>query len=653
MSKFWTNLILWVAPACFVMTVPAQVPFEKQGRFGQFDRQLLYDGPQPFDVIHSKLDIRLSMETDSLLGRSTITMLLKSAVDSIVLHAVGLRLDTVKVDGLQKAISMNTADETFTIYLGTVRNPGDTLAIDIAYERIVGHPRPSSRQGYYFFRDTLGLPSNLGYTFSEPSDARFWMPCYDEPWEKGTADINITVPAGYVAASNGRLLGTTNNGNGTVTWRWREDHQIATYLMCMTASRFSISTLPYVSTSGDTVPLQYYAWNVDSASCAAYLTTVGQMVGAYSGLFGEYPFDKYGMTVIVPFGYLGMEHQTLTTLNRFAATRERVVSHELAHQWWGDDVTCGTWRDIWLNESFATYSEALWKEHIGGLTALRNYMKDSLEHFFFGSWQGALYDPVGQGFNLFDDLVYGKGAWILHTLRGVVGDSMFFHVLNSYRQRFAGKSAVTTEFAAVVDSVVGIDMGWFFNQWVFGRGWPVYAWHATYQSADSITVEVAQLQDQNWPTYRMPIRLRVNYLGGGDTTVVVWDSLRLQTFSIPVSSQPGAVELDPDNWILKQTLPWPLSVEEHGPVRTFRLHQNFPNPFNASTTIAYSLAHMDWVSLKVFDLLGREVATLVNGYQQPGERVVNFNGDDLSSGIYVYRINSGGNMLSQRMILMK
>ena len=138
----------------------------------------------------------------------------------------------------------------------------------------------------------------------------------------------ITVPEGYVAASNGRWIGTTSNANGTVTWHWREDHQIATYLMCITASRFAVSTLPFVSTRGDTIPLQYFTWSIDSAAASAFLPTVHQMVALDESRFGDYPFDKYGMSSIVPFVYLGMEHQSMTTLNRYVQTDQRVVSED-------------------------------------------------------------------------------------------------------------------------------------------------------------------------------------------------------------------------------------------------------------------------------------------------------------------------------------
>jgi aminopeptidase N len=609
------------------------------------------DGPQPFDVISYSLDIALPMTSDALQGNCRMTLRLKNAVDSLTLHAVGLTFDSLRVDGVPKPVSFNDSLEQFTVHLGTIRNAGDTLRIGIAYHRTPGYPRPGSRQGYYFFRDTLGIPANLGYTFSEPSDARFWFPCYDEPWEKATAAITITVPSGYVAASNGKWLGTMDNGNGTVTWRWNETHQIATYLMCITVSRFAISTLPFVNTSGDTIPLQYYTWSPDSASAASFLPTVHAMMTEFSRRFGEYPFDKYGMTSIVPFVYLGMEHQTLTTMNRYMQTDHLVVSHELAHQWWGDLVTCGTWADIWLNEGFATYGEALWRESLGGFPALKSYMRDTLSRFQYGSWQGAVYDPLGQGFNLFDQVVYSKAGWVLHTLRGMIGDSLFFASLNAYRERYAGGSAVTTEFRAVVDSVCGRSMQWFFDQYIFGRGWPEYAVRHSW-SPDTIHLTVYQRQSASWPTFRMPMQVRV-YSGGDSATFLITDSLRTQSFALPYTTAPDSVVLDPDGWILKQMVPPPNFVEGKDLPGGFELQQNYPNPFNPLTTITFRIPQRDRVSLTLYDMLGRSVATLVDGVMDGGSHSLTFSGAALASGMYTYRLSTGGSSVSRRMILLK
>lgn len=645
-----------------VAMLPAQnvIPaVEKPGAFSvplsAFERvqsgETEYDGPQPFDMLSYRLDLSLAMTTPNLGGKVLMTMRLKEPVDTIVLHALGLSLDTVRVDLVEKNFTLDPAGETFSINLGGTRNAGDTLRIEVAYRRIPEDPRPGSRHGYYFFRDTIGLPSNLGYTFSEPSDARLWLPCYDEPWDKATADLHITVPVGYVPASNGRLVGRTDNGNGTMTWHWREDHQIATYLLCITVSRFTVSSLPYVTSANDTVPLQYYTWPADSAECAMYLQTVHDMMAVFSGLYGAYPFDKYGMTAIIPFGYLGMEHQSITTMNRFVRTWDKVVVHELAHQWWGDLVTCGTWADIWLNESFATYSEALWKEHLGGFSALKSYMKDSLEHFFFASWLGAVYDPVSQGFNLFDDVVYSKGAWILHTLRGVLGDSTFFRALVAYRSRYAGKSAITTELVEVVDSIAGSDMEWFFDQWIFGRGWPVYASEYDWTS-DSLRLTIYQIQPFDRPVYRMPIRVRA-YHGLTHTDFVVLDSLRTQTFLIPLTNSPDSVVLDPDGWILKQVGSPPLSVDLDERPSSFALHQNFPNPFNPTTTIVFDVPEASAVQVKVFDIVGREVVVIVDGAYPVGRHTVEFDGSSLASGVYILRMSSTQGLQVKKMVLLR
>jgi aminopeptidase N len=640
----------WVAEA----QTPLR-PFEKIGTF-ETDRNPLFParalvnprgvkGTAPVDILHYDLDLHLSMVSEHLRGRATITILMNAPGDSVVLNGVQLQIDSVLVDGVRSTIGPDTVHESFAVRLGRIRAAGDTVRVVLSYERPPALKRPSSRRGYYFFLDTLGIPSNLGYTMSEPSDARFWFPCVDEPWEKATSAMHITVPQGYVPASNGSLTSVIDNGDGTMTWHWKENHQIAPYLMCATVSRFSVSTLSFVRTLGDTIPLQYYTWHADSTQAAAYLPTVRQMVKVLSRVYGPYPFEKYGMSAIVPFAYGGMEHQTITTLNRFYITDDRVVVHELAHQWWGDLVTCGSWADVWLNESFATYTEALWQESLGGPIALKDYMA-GLMHLFYGSWQGAIYDPVSQGFNLFDDVVYSKGAWVLHTLRGVVGDSTYFRILSAYRQRHAERAAVTDDLAAVVDSVTGTDMRWFFSQWVYGKGWPrlqaSYTW-----SADSLLhLLIQQTQDPQWPLFRLPLVLRAYRAGAGTTDFSIVDSLRTESFTFPMTSAPDSVVLDPDGWVLKET------GGNAGPVGgggSIVLVQNFPNPFSSTTTFGYGIPIPSAVTLTVYDILGRRVATLVDQTQVPGFYQISFDASSWASGVYFYHLQSDPGSAGSRM----
>lgn len=429
---------------------------------------------------------------------------------------------------------------------------------------------------------------------------------------------------------------------------------IAPYLMAVTASRFVIASKPYMRGPGDTVPLEYYVWPADSAVTAAYLDDVHEMVSGLASIFGPYPFDKYGMVCVVPFGYGGMEHQSITTLNRYLKTDERVVVHELAHQWWGDLVTCATWPDIWLNESFATYSEALWQELKAGPAALRSYMLTGLLHFYYGSWQGAVYDPEGQGFNLFDDVVYSKGAWALHTLRGAVGDSVFFRSLHAYRARHAGGNATTAQFQAVVDSVAGSSTAWFFDAWVRGKGWPAYRVQRV-QTGDTLRLTVSQTQSASWPVF--PMWLEVRMQGGGrDTTVRIWNDARSTTYAFRPGFTADSVILDPQDRVLKQVTYLATAMQEEPRVpERMTLEQNYPNPFNGSTVIRFSAGDAAGarVRLAVHDVLGREVAVLYDGPGTVGERTVSFDASGMASGIYVYTLQAGQRRQARPMVLIR
>ncbi len=605
---------------------------------------------QPMDVLHYRLSLALAMSNADLRGVMEITLVLRSPADRVTLNEARLQLDSVTADGGAAPFSVDSTAEEFTVNLPSQRNTGDTVQLRIVYHRDPLVSRPSSRQGYYFFPDTINIPANLGYTMSEPSDARFWMPCRDDPSEKASAQISVSVPPGYVAASNGRLDSVTSAPGGGSVWHWREDHPIASYLMCVTASRFAVPSLPYLRSTGDTVPVQYYVWAEDSLQAAGYLPTVRNMIAAYADLFGPYPFDKYGMAGVVPFAYGGMEHQSMTTLNRFVETDERVVSHELAHQWWGDLVTCGTWSDIWLNESFATYSEALWAEHSGGTRALRSYMTGALEHFERGSWTGAVYDPLGQGFNLFDDVVYSKGAWVLHMLRGVLGDSVFFDALHRYRASFAGKSALTADFQNAVEAAAGRSLDWFFREWIYGDGWPTYEFSYSWQG-DLLSCTLRQRQGPSWQAFKMPLTLRAYHHVGGATSFLVWDSLRTQSFTLPLPYVPDSVALDPDHWVLRQSVPGPAPTGQI--TLSFRVQQNYPNPFNPRTRIQYSIPDRRNVTVAVYDILGRKVALLVQENKPPGEYVVDFDGSHLASGTYFVRVQAGGETIEKKMMLVK
>ncbi len=623
---------------------------------------------KPFDVVHYRLDARLAMINASFEGTMNIKVLITNATDSLLLHSVGLNFTSLTVNEIPASYSMFPTIETFSVRLPRVFTAGETLRVNINYIRDLNFPRPIyNKQGYYWFaKDTANkIEENIGYTMSEPIDARMWMPCYDDPSDKATCEINATVPIGYDAGSNGLLVGVTNNPDSTVTFRWREDLPITTYLMVISASKYSKFSQYYrrITNPSDSIEIINYMWKMDSAgttwNARQAFSKVPRMMEVFSTIFGEYPFAKYGHAVAYPFYYGGMEHQTLTTVHRGWLSvgaypfYDDWIAHELAHQWWGNLVTCKTWPDIWLNEGFATYSEILWREFNFGIQS-RNELLKRYTMFADASWKFAIYDPQSQGIPLFTWNVYSKAAWVLHMLRYLVGDTAFFNILNNYRDTYNHSSATTQDLINIVNSTTGVNYNWFFNQWIYGKGWVKYAYQTSWNSGNNkFTVTIQQQQDANWPTYKMPVEIKF-FWQWNDSTVTVWDSLRLQSFDFTLTSQPDSIQIDPNNKILKQIDPIFTSVlDDESQIDGFKLFQNYPNPFNPATNFQFSITDNQLTSLIVYNILGQEVATVISEVMQPGIYTISWDASGLPSGVYYYKIINRNFTETKKMILLR
>jgi hypothetical protein len=273
---------------------------------------------------------------------------------------------------------------------------------------------------------------------------------------------------------------------------------------------------------------------------------VTDILALYSNLFGEYPFvdEKYGQADFLWSG--GMEHQTCTSYGRW---NEGLYAHEIAHQWWGDMITCDSFHHIWLNEGFASYSEAFWFEHLyPGYTASEYQMDYQL---YLGPGTIYVEDPENQ--NIFDlGLSYYKGSWVLHMLRHITGDSLFLNILRNYYASPAQYGSATTEdFQAICENVSGMNLEKFFHQWIYEEFYPNYTFSWSWVQNGSnydIQLEIEQLQTNH--IFWMPIDVTVTTMDA-ETTFVVWDSLQTQSFQLSVNSEPLVLELDKYNWILK------------------------------------------------------------------------------------------------------
>jgi len=337
-----------------------------------------------------------------------------------------------------------------------------------------------------------------------------------------------------------------------------------------------------------------------------------------------------------------MEHQTMTSTG---STSEGIIAHELAHQWFGDMITLETWPHIWLNEGFATYGEILYREQRYGVTAYQSAIASRMESAITATTSLYVTDTTNMSLLFSNALVYSKGAVVLHMLRHVVGDSVFFQALKAYASdpRFVYGIATTEDFRAVVESVAGKSLEYFFTQWVYGELYPRYVctWGSAPQgNGHLVLAEISQTTGTpNPPFFTMPLDLKIVGLED-DTTIVVFNDLATQTFSVTVPFVPTNVVIDPENWVLNTATDIHAAVKDGQLVPVdYELEQNFPNPFNASTTIRFGLAVRSRVILEIYDIVGRKIGTVVDDVRDAGFYAELWTAE-VPTGTYVVRLQA-------------
>lgn len=506
------------------------------------------------DMLHYNLEIEIFPSTGALSGTNTMTV--QSLVDGLTEFTFRLRsnytITSATIGGTPISVSTDSIT-TRTATLDRTYNTGETFDLTIAYN---GNP-VSVGFGSINYQSLGG--QDLVFTLSEPYYSYSWWPCkdgdYAEPGDnsdKATVDIAIIAPDNMRSVSNGTLQGIDTLSGNRARYRWSSNYPIATYLVCFSSTDYNTWTLTYDYGSG-TMPVEFNIFPGDDTTQNrnAWGKCV-QMLATFEPLYGLYPFvdDKYGLYEFTFGG--GMEHQTNTGQGGFW---ESVTAHELSHQWWGDNVTCRTWHDIWLNEGFATYGEALWAEYkpgSSGLPALFSAMDDRRPSAVDDSVY--VYDTSDPG-RIFDGtFTYDKGGWALHQLRHVVGDTTFFDILAAYRAAYQGGAATTDDFAAVASGVFGQDLSWFFDEWVYGIGAPSYdyGWQTEQINGKNyLRLELSQTQNSGYGVFTMPVDVRVDTAGGSETHTV-WNDEEDEHFVVPISAAATGVAIDEFNWILTE-----------------------------------------------------------------------------------------------------
>ncbi|MEO7735230.1 MAG: M1 family aminopeptidase [Kofleriaceae bacterium] len=507
------------------------------------------------DIQHLALRIAVDPAARSVAGTVTLrTRVIAPETRTVVLDAVELAIESVEAHGL--ATTFQHDGKKLRIELAQPLAAGAELVLVIAY-----HGAP--RRGLYFIAPDEAYPDKPTQVWSQgqDEDSRYWFPCFDAPHEKATSELTVTVPAQLFAVSNGTLVSDRTDGDHR-TLHWRLDVPHSCYLITLAVGDFAT-----IETRWRDIPVVYYVERGREAACERTLARTPEMLELFSRKFGvSYPYPRYAQVFVADFIFGGMENTSATTLTDTVLLDERaaldydvdaLVAHELAHQWFGDLVTCRDWGEGWLNEGFATYSEYLWREHHEGRDAA-DLELDEWAEMYFGEDSGRYRRTIAtkhyeEPIDIFDHHLYEKGGRVLHMLRDVLGTAAFDATLAYYLDKHRHGVVESRDLARAVEDSSGKNLDWFFSQWVLdGAGHPelevAIRWDAADQLA-TVTVEQKQKVEGKTPLFRIPTRIRFR-IGERDHDVALDVVDVKHVFHLRLDGEPSQAIFDPGRVVL-------------------------------------------------------------------------------------------------------
>lgn len=529
------------------------VPLLAQERPRQLERI------RTFDVEHLKAELKIEPEKAKLSGTVTHTLKpLHEGFKQLELDCEALTVTKVTVDGREQKFELRAPKLVVT--LDRVYKKQEPLSVAVTYN---GSPTC----GMYFIRPDEFYPQKplCVWTQGEPEQNHFWLPCYDYSNDMQTTEMIVTVPIGLFALSNGRLVETrTDEAAATRTFHWKMDQPHVTYLISLVVGdlvphELEVGGLKITSYA----PRQFY----DEARMKRAFGRTGEMATLFNKLTGvEYPWPKYAQTIVPEFRSGGMENVSATTLTEFTlrdegaileSTADGLIAHELAHQWWGDLLTCKDWSHLWLNEGFATYFDALFTEYDLGAEAFA-YKNDSNRRAAIKiddpKPRPMVWDRYERPFEMFDARVYPKGACVLHMLRGLLGDDTFYSGVAGYARKHRNQTVETADFQRAMEAASGRKLDWFFEQWCLKAGAPKLEISWRFVAEDStarVKVRQAQATSELVPVFRLPTSIEFVSKRKATRFPVELDG-REQEFVFRLDAKPELVRLDPERYLLAE-----------------------------------------------------------------------------------------------------
>jgi aminopeptidase N len=534
---------------------PKRRPFAKAGTPKRTERIRFYD------IKHIKAELTIDTRKRTIRGVVTHSLApLHPYLTKVELDCgPKLKVSRVSTGGGSRRCDFATKEGKLHVTLDKAYEPGDTVDLAIEY---AGSPD----RGLYFVMPEAPYPEKRlsFWTQGESEETHDWIPCYDFPNERATSEMIVTTEKPLFVLSNGRLVETKDNADSTTTYHWKMDVPHVSYLISLAASDFAV----YRDKAGD-LPVDYYvAHQVNEATARRFMGKTPEMIRFFGDKTGQpYPYAKYAQVCVPDFLAGGMENITATTMTEIALHDEiaalehdedGLVSHELAHQWFGDLLTCKDWSHIWLNEGFASYFGPLFTEHDRGDDAFRLEMNGALDAYLGSDrdYRRPIVEARYEDSNdMFDSVTYSKGACILHSLRGVLGDDAWWNGIRTYVSTHKVQVVDSDDFRKAMEKASGKDLTWFFDQWVYKAGHPELKvrWH--FEDADkSIRVRVQQTQtvDAATPLFRLPTTLEISYGSAKPRVIPIVIDGASHEFVIPAPERPKLVQIDPKGWLIKE-----------------------------------------------------------------------------------------------------
>lgn len=572
-----------------------------EGDFEEYTEPSYNPSRQRFvDLTHTKIEANLNWEESQLIGKATLSMKPHFyEQDSVVLDAKGMEIKSITLNGKELSYDYSNGN-TLTVYLDKSYKKDEIITFTVDYiakpeeRETSGSAAITSDKGLYFINpkgEVEGKMTQL-WTQGETEANSVWFPTIDAPNMKSSQEVLLTVDNKYTTLSNGKLISSKKNSDGTRTDYWKQDLPHAPYLFMLAVGEFKVVKDSYTRGDGKKIEVNYYVEPEYESDAKAIFGKTPKMIKFFSNKLGvEYPWDKYAQIVVRDYVSGAMENTGAVIFGDYVYKTKRelidgndesTIAHELFHHWFGDLVTCESWANLPLNESFANYSQYLWDEFEYGIDEADYNAIDEANGYY---QSGGYHDLINFYYNdkeeMFDGHSYNKGGRILHMLRNHLGDEAFFQGLNKYLTSNAYKSAEVHNLRLAMEEVSGEDLNWFFNQWFLGKGHPViFTKQEINQEQQTVTLRIQQAQSFN--VFRLPVKIALWDETGKHSYSVVLDSTN-QQFTFPFKGKLANVLLDDDQMLLAK-------VYEEKPTAQY-IHQfNNADKFRAKSTALKHIA---------------------------------------------------------------